>query len=174
MLISTKLLNKFFLKISTSVWQNVNPIFLPIRLLLTTLVCAMPLLYCKEEVSGIFANRVSFCGFPFYGTARKVSKNDGWCGPTTKKEGLSRVGDYYIMVQEGIFLADCTNINGGACHMRTKCTFFSNAAEPTLWYHDISHIQGSAPKNCWDMPLQLLLRKRKRNFVASVAFRRKS
>ena len=36
------------------------------------------------------------------------------------------------MVQEGIFLADCTNINGGACHMRTKCTFFSNAAEPTL------------------------------------------
>ena len=51
---------------------------------------------------------------------------------TTKKEGLSRVGDYYIMVQEGIFLADCTNINGGACHMRTKCTFFSNAAEPTL------------------------------------------
>ena len=111
----------------------------------------MPLLYCKEEeVSGIFANRVSFCGFPFYGTARKVSKNDGWCGLRRKWKDLEL--GIISMVQEGIFLADCTNINGGACHMRTKCTFFSNAAEPTLWYHDSisAHMQESAPKNCWD------------------------
>ena len=72
-----------------------------------------------------------FADFRFTEPHEKFLKTMDDAGLRRKRKDYLELG-IIIMVQEGISLADCTNINGGACHMRTKCTFFSNAAEPTL------------------------------------------